>query len=127
MLRNHARLFNLRRAAALSAAAACLVGAASAVLAADPGDPDRGRLLYEAQCSACHSDQAHWRDKRVVQSWPQLIEQVRRWQASSGQHWSDEEIDDVAAHLNGLYYRLPCSGRGCEGPRAGRGGRPPGS
>ena len=31
-------------------------------------------------CAACHTTQAHWRDKRVVRSWGDLVYQVTRWQ-----------------------------------------------
>jgi len=112
-----------RPIAALAAACLC----ACAALAAEPRDPDRGRLLYEVQCFACHSNQAHWRNKRVVQSWRQLIDEVGRWERSAGQSWSEEDIHDVAAYLNGLYYRLPCPTPGCEGTRAARDGAPHGS
>ncbi len=81
-------------------------------------DAQRGRLLYDTHCSACHTAQAHWRDRHVVQSWSQLIGEVARWEKSSGQNWSDAEIGDVAAYLNSLYYRLPCPSGGCQGPRA---------
>ena len=86
--------------------------------AAETRDLQRGQLLYETQCSACHSAQAHWRDKRVVKSWRALIAEVGRWQSTSGQNWSDAEIEDVASYLNGLYYKLPCATPGCQGSRA---------
>ena len=99
-----------------TALAVCLI--ATAALAAEPRDPQRGRLLYETQCMACHTTQAHWRDKRVVQSWRVLLQEVSRWQKTSGQAWSDQDIHDVAAYLNGLYYRLACPTPGCQGERA---------
>jgi mono/diheme cytochrome c family protein len=87
-------------------------------------DAQRGRLLYETQCSACHTAQAHWRDKRVVQSWPGLLAEVARWEKTAGQNWSESDIDDVAAYLNGLFYKLPCPAAGCEGPRAAQERKP---
>lgn len=68
---------------------------------------ERGRLLYENACSACHTTQAHWREKRLVQSWDGLVAQVQRWQAVAGQNWSPAEVDDVATFLNERFYRLP--------------------
>ena len=80
--------------------------------------PARGELLYGTACAACHTTQAHWRDKRVVRSWGDLIYQVTRWQQVAGQSWSAEEVADVAAYLNRRFYGLPCPTPGCTGPSA---------
>lgn len=82
-------------------------------------DASRGRLLYETACIACHTTQAHWRDRSIVKDWGSLVGQVGRWQQVAGQGWSAAEIHDVAAYLNGRFYRLPCPQPGCSG-------RPPG-
>jgi cytochrome c len=79
-------------------------------------DEGRGRLLYETACIACHTTQAHWRDKSIVRSWPELLYQVDRWQRNAGQKWISSDIVDVAAHLNNQFYKLPCPVSGC-GPR----------
>ena len=76
------------------------------VAAAGP-DVQRGRLLYETHCIACHTAQAHWRDKHIVRSWTDLLYQVSRWQKNAGQDWSSEEINDVAAYLNETFYKMP--------------------
>ena len=103
------------RLAALCLAVAGLAGCAgkegppqAAVPSASVAAPDRGHLLYDTACKGCHDQQAHWRDNRIVHDWPSLIEQVTRWQAVAGQTWRREDIEDVAAYLNRLYYRLPC-------------------
>lgn len=70
-------------------------------------DARRGELLYDTACLACHTTQAHWRDRRIVQSWPDLLGQVTRWQQVAGQNWAGEEIRDVAAYLNRRFYKLP--------------------
>jgi len=74
--------------------------------AAVAGDVKRGQLLYETNCIACHTTQAHWRDKHLVRSWPDLLYQVSRWQKNTGQNWSSEEINDTAAYLNQTFYKL---------------------
>lgn len=84
------------------------VGAGAPVL-----DVERGRLLYEAHCVACHDRQVHWRDPSIVESWSDLLLQVERWQAYAGQDWTGSEVGDVAAHLNTVYYRMPCPVPGC--------------
>lgn len=104
------------RAAALS----CLVLLASAcgtqsAWSPEMADAGRGRLLYETACIACHTTQAHWRDKRLVQNWADLVGQVGRWQKAAGQNWGAADIHDVAAYLNGRFYRVPCPRPGCSG------------
>lgn len=69
--------------------------------------PSRGALLYDAHCTACHSTQVHWRDRRLATDWQSLAAQVRRWQANAGLRWTDEEIDEVARYLNTTIYRFP--------------------
>jgi len=69
--------------------------------------PTRGKLLYETHCIACHNSQMHWRDARVVRDWEGLVTQVRRWQERGKLQWSDEDIREVARHLNNAIYRLP--------------------
>jgi hypothetical protein len=86
-----------------------------AILAADV---QRGRLLYETHCIACHTTKAHWRDKHIVGSWADLLYQVTRMQKNAGQDWSSTEISDVAAYLNELFYKMPCPSPGCGGPQA---------
>jgi mono/diheme cytochrome c family protein len=76
-------------------------------------DLERGRMLYEASCDACHNANVHWRDKRLANSWPALLAQVDRWQRNAGQRWEASEINDVAAYLNERFYRLPCPIEAC--------------
>jgi hypothetical protein len=81
-------------------------------------DVQRGRLLYETYCIACHTTQAHWRDKHIVASWADLLYQVTRMQKNAGQDWSSAEVSDVAAYLNELFYKMPCPSPGCREPQA---------
>lgn len=64
----------------------------------------RGELLYTTHCIACHSTQVHWRDKTLATDWPSLEAQVRRWQSVSSLGWSQEDVREVAEHLNNAYY-----------------------
>lgn len=100
------------------------LAAGEAGTSAPRADPDRGELLYTTVCAACHSEQVHWRDQRLVGDWPSLLYQVTRWQAVAGQTWSAEDIADVAAYLNRGFYRMPCPVPGC-GAGASIGNRPP--
>ena len=85
-------------------------------------DMRRGGELYQTYCIACHTTQMHWRDKRLVHSWEDLRYQVARWQNVTGQNWSKDEINDVAAYLNQMFYQVPCSLPACGGPSAGMSG-----
>ncbi|HEX4984646.1 MAG TPA: cytochrome C [Burkholderiales bacterium] len=100
---------------------ACLA-ASPPVRAADsvPVDIGRGRMLYGTSCDACHSQNVHWRDRRIADSWPSLVAQVTRWQANTGRRWPQEDIRNVAAYLNERFYHLPCPVEECLGRQASR-------
>lgn len=77
----------------------------------------RGEMLYSTHCSACHSEQVHWREKKLATDWNSLIVQVRRWQANIGLVWSEAEIEDTARYLNAAHYHFPVIGT--KGPTGG--------
>ena len=77
---------------------------------AQPAGPSRGELLYSTHCIACHSTQMHWRDKRVVVDWASLKDQVGLWQNRASLGWTDEDVGEVARHLNDTIYRFPRAG-----------------
>ena len=76
-------------------------------------DLEHGRKLYEVSCDACHNANVHWRDKRLVGSWPTLVHQVQRWQRNANQRWEPADVNDVAAYLNERFYHLPCPANEC--------------
>ncbi|MFT3953172.1 MAG: cytochrome C [Piscinibacter sp.] len=96
----------MKRLSLLSCLLAVL--AAAPVHAAD--SPTRGELLYGTHCIACHNSQMHWRDKRLATDWPELVAQVRRWQGVAKLGWSEDDILEVARHLNQRIYRYPLIG-----------------
>ena len=71
-------------------------------------DLANGRALYQSACDMCHSQNIHWREKRLARSWELLVKEVTRWQSNAGRHWESSEIRDVAAYLNERFYQLPC-------------------
>jgi mono/diheme cytochrome c family protein len=87
-------------------AAGLFAGASAAAIAQAGTGSTRGELLYSTHCIACHTTQVHWRQRRLVTDWASLKHQVRRWATNTGLGWSDEEIVDVARHLNAAYYRF---------------------
>lgn len=81
-----------------------LLAMAGAARCQDPPVSDRGQLLYSTHCIACHTEQVHWRDKRQATDWITLKAQVRRWQAAARLQWSEDDIAEVARHLNDTIY-----------------------
>jgi hypothetical protein len=76
----------------------------------------RGELLYSTHCIACHTQQIHWRDQKLVTDWASLDGQVRRWARNTGLSWSDSDVVEVARYLNALHYHFPApSVTGAEG------------
>jgi mono/diheme cytochrome c family protein len=80
---------------------------ASAHAHAQGNAPTRGELLYSTHCIACHSTQMHWRDKRVATDWPTLKEQMGLWQARAMLGWTEDDVTEVARHLNDSIYHYP--------------------
>ena len=90
-----------------AAAAASALAAATALAQVVPGsDASRGELLYKTHCVGCHTEQVHWRDKKLATDWAGLKAQVTRWQTNTGLGWSDEEVADVTRYLNARYYHF---------------------
>ena len=87
---------------------ACAFAAvAPAAWSQDATQPSRGELLYSTHCIACHTQQIHWREQKLVTDWASLDGQVRRWARNTGLSWSDSDIVEVARYLNALHYRFP--------------------
>lgn len=116
MIRPSAPSLALASAVALSLAFGVSAGAAPtettapATTARPP--PSRGELLYTTHCIACHATQMHWRDKRLAVDWPSLVGQVRRFQGVAQLQWTEEDIREVARHLNDTIYRFAPPPRG---------------
>ena len=94
--------------------AAAAIAALFAPRGVSAADVERGRALYELRCGTCHSESVHGRAKRVAADFADVRRWVVRWGASLGLAWSDEEVDDVAVHLNATYYRYPCPPNVCK-------------
>jgi mono/diheme cytochrome c family protein len=80
---------------------------AATSLAANAQDLERGKLLYETNCIACHESMVHIRSDRRALSRTQLQAQVVRWAGVARPEWSAEEIADVVHYLNATYYKFP--------------------
>lgn len=95
-------------------AAALLAGALAWASVVTAADAQRGRILYEARCEGCHSESVHGREKRAATDFESARSWVRRWGANLGLGWTDEDVNDVTAYLNGRYYRFSCPPTVCK-------------
>lgn len=88
--------------------AALALGFAGLCWAQGPADAERGKVLYETRCSACHASSVHQRNARKAKSFDSLRVEVLRWSVEAGGSWSAGEIYDLTLYLNQRYYRFPC-------------------
>lgn len=94
------------RSSARTLLATLLAAGAAMAQAQSAPAPTRGELLYNNHCIECHSVQMHWRDRKQARDWPTLLGQVQRWQQAANLQWSDEDVAEVARHLNRTIYRF---------------------
>lgn len=97
--------------------ASLALGFAGPCGAQGPADAERGRILYETRCSACHASSVHNRKARKAKSFDSLRVEVLRWSVETGGSWSAGEIDDLTLYLNQRYYRFPCPPTLCTAAR----------
>src|SRR3990172_6757868 len=80
---------------------------------AQAADPARGKELYAANCTACHTKlmngdptAIHTRPKSIIHSYESLQKRVRFCESMTGAQWGDNEINDVVAYLNQDFYKF---------------------
>ncbi len=72
----------------------------------ETADLDNGRRLHEAHCVRCHDARIYVREERRVNSLKALRAQVRACELAAELGWFEEEVADVAAWLQQMYYRF---------------------
>lgn len=75
--------------------------------AAGAQDPERGRLVYQTHCGACHSERTH--DERLrpaVKDLAELRDMVARWAPHSKRTYTLDELEDIVQYLNESHYRF---------------------
>ena len=72
-------------------------------------DVERGRLLYETHCIACHDARVHKRESKIATNYDEIRAQVLRWQSNIFLRWSTYDIDSVATYLARSIYMVPCT------------------
>jgi len=77
-------------------------------------DVNRGKSLHDDNCIECHvsivggdGSGIYTRPDRRIESLPALRSQVNRCKNSMGVSWPQDQIDDVVAYLNSMYYKFP--------------------
>ena len=69
-------------------------------------DGERGRLLYENHCQACHASIVHIREQRKTKSPAELRAWIQRWAGELKLTWSADEQADVYQFLNNRHYKF---------------------
>lgn len=83
---------------------ALLVSLQALPVAALGADAERGQLLYENHCVACHDSRAHIRNDRRAKTLADVRQWVVRWSDTLVLGWGASERDDVAGYLYERYY-----------------------
>lgn len=69
-------------------------------------DAQRGRLMYETHCGACHYERLHDRIHTKIGQLADLRDEVTRWAAQTGRSFTLDEREDVVQYLNESHYRF---------------------
>ena len=69
-------------------------------------DLQRGKLLYETHCAACHTERLHGREKSSVKSMADLRDTVARWAKQAKRSFTPDELEDLVQYLNRSHYDL---------------------
>jgi mono/diheme cytochrome c family protein len=97
----------MKKRIALAVLAVAVLVPATAWRAA-AADRDRGMVLYEARCVACHATGVHTRENRKARNFEDVRDWVFRWSNFLGSDWGPAEVDDVSRYVNERYYGFPC-------------------
>lgn len=69
-------------------------------------DLERGKLLYETHCGACHYERVHQRARPAVRDLAQLHAMVARWAPQTKHRFTPEDQEAVVLYLNASHYRF---------------------
>ena len=79
----------------------------------EKGDANKGKILADKQCVACHismykgdGSSVYTRADRKVKTAAQLAARVAGCNANTGAGWFPEDEVDVSAYLNKRYYQF---------------------
>lgn len=87
-----------------------VLGAAfCSLVAAGPStgaDAKAGKELHDANCLKCHAADVYTSAERKIGSLDALTSQVARCTKAAGVTWTEAQVGDVAAYLNGAFYHF---------------------
>jgi mono/diheme cytochrome c family protein len=71
-------------------------------------DAERGKLLYETHCGACHYERVHDRLRTKIGDLADLRDEVARWaqRPETKRQFSLDELEQIVQYLNESHYRL---------------------
>ena len=69
-------------------------------------DVQRGRLLYETHCGACHYERLHDRKHTIIRQLADLRDEVGRWAPQTGRQFTLDEREEMVQYLNESHYRF---------------------
>ena len=75
-------------------------------LSAPGQDAQRGRLLYETHCGACHYERLHDRMRTKIGQLADLRDEVGRWAPQTGRRFTLDEREEMVQYLNESHYRF---------------------
>ena len=84
--------------------AGLLALSALTTFAEPPPDMERGKLLYENECTECHESQVHIRKNHKARSLGDIQWQAIRWSREKKLEWSGSDVNDVSWFLYKQYY-----------------------
>lgn len=67
---------------------------------------DRGRMLYQNHCIACHESTVHIRVGAKAKQYTDIEKFVRRFSKLAGVDWNDSDTTAVVEYLNHKYYKF---------------------
>ena len=77
-------------------------------------DAERGKLLYESRCDGCHAESLPGRKVKTAADFEAIRAFIKRWNASLGGAWGEEDITDVTVYLNAKFYFYACPPSVCK-------------
>jgi len=66
----------------------------------------RGEELYNDHCDFCHDSSTHPGKIQNVKSLSELKKRIDSWAEHTGQHWNEQDTNDVLYYLNKSYYHF---------------------
>ena len=69
-------------------------------------DEDRGRLLYETHCTACHYERVHNRKRTKITNLSDLRDEVALRATMTKRRFELDELEAITQYLNRSHYKL---------------------